>query len=65
MSFSLSRLHEHKQQSEVVGRKNGCMAGFYGVLSLLGWLTRARGHGLFCPPFTGLLAHLFFLCRCP
>lgn len=65
MSISLSRLHEHKKQSQVLERKDGCMAGFYGVLSLLGVADEGSGHGLFCPPFTGPLAHLSFLCRCP
>lgn len=65
MSISLSRLHEHEQQSEVLGRKEGCMAGFYGVLSLLGVADEGWGAGCFVPQFPGPLAHLSFLCRCP
>lgn len=54
MSISLSRLHEHKQQSEVLGREDGRMAGF----SM--WLTRARGTCCFAPHSQVLLPICLF-----
>lgn len=60
MSISLLRLHEHEQQSEVLGREEGCMAGFYGVLSLLGVAEEGWGTGCFVPHSQVLLPICLF-----